>query len=487
MIIARMDTWSVLQELSARIPELRPLRNEGPGGLGSAIRWGLERYTGDRVTIMMADLSDDPRDLVQFNAEMDRCESDCVFGSRAMPGAEVSGYPTGKWIANRLANWFLCAVFQYRYNDTTNPFKLYSRSLMERILPLRSSGFELEIEDPAERYRARGQLRRTAQPLARSRSRRIQNAPRPADRTVSACCWTQSQGKVDPRLNRHGPCPELAATVPHHSCLADPSWRSPWWARSYLFRNEVSWDETTYMGLATGLSQGTFSYWVGHFDPPPIETYRTQGYPAFLLLLRTFSASTFTVKLVQMLLQFLVLVLLSRAIEKWGGGPLTSNSFLLIALPQLQLLYYTQLVYPETLMSFLITAAVIACHHRQRSTAAVVHAGRRPGPRLLGTPGAAIASPVHSGRRPADRSGRTRRWNACGRTCRYLCFSLSSDHCHSPSGTCMRMASSGLSPSPAAASFRTWVCGSCGCRGYGSMHYFSFNYFGREAISLRER
>ena len=65
-----------------------------------------------------------------------------------MRGAQVQGYPSGKWVMNRLANWFLCIVFQYRYNDTTNPFKLYSRSMMVRIRPLRSSGFELEIEIP---------------------------------------------------------------------------------------------------------------------------------------------------------------------------------------------------------------------------------------------------------------------------------------------------------------------------------------------------
>ena len=65
-----------------------------------------------------------------------------------MAGAHVLGYPRLKWLANRAANLFLCAVFQYRYNDTTNPFKLYRRSAMDKLLPLRSQGFELEVELP---------------------------------------------------------------------------------------------------------------------------------------------------------------------------------------------------------------------------------------------------------------------------------------------------------------------------------------------------
>lgn len=141
-------TWAVLQDLGQRIPELRPIKNTGAGGFGHAIHFGLQHYTGDRVTIMMADLSDPPEDLVRFHHVMEEQQVDCVFGSRAMKGAQVQGYPKGKWIMNRLANWFLCIMFQYRYNDTTNPFKLYRRSIMAKVLPLRSTGFELEVEIP---------------------------------------------------------------------------------------------------------------------------------------------------------------------------------------------------------------------------------------------------------------------------------------------------------------------------------------------------
>lgn len=145
---SRDGTWEVLEELRRTIPELRPIRNTGANGFGRAIIFGLEHFTGDRVTIMMADGSDPPEDLVRFNAALELTRVDCVFGSRAMKGAAVVGYPPRKWIMNRLANRFLCAVFQYRYNDTTNPFKLYRRAVIERVMPLHAKGFELEVELP---------------------------------------------------------------------------------------------------------------------------------------------------------------------------------------------------------------------------------------------------------------------------------------------------------------------------------------------------
>jgi dolichol-phosphate mannosyltransferase len=142
------DTWKVLNELQVSIKELRPVRNPGQNGFGRAIAYGLSQYSGDRVTIMMADLSDAPEDLIRFDKALQEHDVDCIFGSRAMKGAHVEGYPRRKWMMNRLANLFLCVVFQYRYNDTTNPFKLYKRRVMDRVLPLNSRGFELEIELP---------------------------------------------------------------------------------------------------------------------------------------------------------------------------------------------------------------------------------------------------------------------------------------------------------------------------------------------------
>jgi len=60
------NTLQVLEALQASIPTLLFYTNPGPNGFGFATRFGLEKFTGDCVAIMMADLSDDPGDLVKF-------------------------------------------------------------------------------------------------------------------------------------------------------------------------------------------------------------------------------------------------------------------------------------------------------------------------------------------------------------------------------------------------------------------------------------
>lgn len=140
-------TGAILAGLADGIPELRVLDNEGPGGFGYAVRWGLERFTGDRVAVMMADLSDSPQDLVRFHRKMDE-GYDCVFGSRWMKGGEVIDYPRLKKWMNRLANTIVRVTFRLKYNDCTNAFKLYSRETMEGLKPFLSPHFNLTLELP---------------------------------------------------------------------------------------------------------------------------------------------------------------------------------------------------------------------------------------------------------------------------------------------------------------------------------------------------
>lgn len=144
---SRDGTGTVLEALRATIPQLRVLDNEGPGGFGYAVRWGLERVEGDRVAVMMADLSDSPQDLVRFYRKMDE-GYDCVFGSRWIKGGEVIDYPFVKRWMNRLANTIVRVLFRLRYNDCTNAFKLYSRNTLEGLKPFLSPHFNLTLELP---------------------------------------------------------------------------------------------------------------------------------------------------------------------------------------------------------------------------------------------------------------------------------------------------------------------------------------------------
>jgi dolichol-phosphate mannosyltransferase len=140
-------TWDLLTQLHASLPQLTPVKNEGLHGFGRAIAFGLERMKGDAVVIMMADESDDCRDVVRYWQELNQ-GWDCVFGSRFLKGGGVIDYPKVKLLVNRMANFFLKTLFAIRLNDTTNAFKAYRREVIEGCKPLISPHFNLTVELP---------------------------------------------------------------------------------------------------------------------------------------------------------------------------------------------------------------------------------------------------------------------------------------------------------------------------------------------------
>jgi dolichol-phosphate mannosyltransferase len=140
-------TWEELQRLAATIPELRPVRNEGPHGFGRAVVLGIEAARGDAVVIMMADESDDCRDAVRYWDTLQE-GYDAVFGSRFIAGGGVIDYPRPKYVVNRLFNLLLRLLFGFAYNDTTNAFKGYRRTTLEGLRPFLSPHFNLTVELP---------------------------------------------------------------------------------------------------------------------------------------------------------------------------------------------------------------------------------------------------------------------------------------------------------------------------------------------------
>jgi dolichol-phosphate mannosyltransferase len=142
------NTVEVLDALKLKHPSLNYVTNFGPNGFGYAVRYGLERFSGDCVAVMMADLSDSPHDLVKFYDTMLSGDYDCVFGSRFMKGGKTIDYPAVKKVINRVANAIIRMVMNIKYNDTTNAFKLYKRHTIEGVKPFLSPHFNLTIELP---------------------------------------------------------------------------------------------------------------------------------------------------------------------------------------------------------------------------------------------------------------------------------------------------------------------------------------------------
>jgi len=141
------STWDTICKLEARVPTLKPLRNPGENGYGRAVAFGFDQMRGDAVVVMMADESDDCRDVVRYWRLLND-GWDAVFGSRFIRGGGVLDYPFHKLLLNRLANWFLRFMFNVPFTDFTNAFKAYRRGALDGCRPLLSPHFNLNIELP---------------------------------------------------------------------------------------------------------------------------------------------------------------------------------------------------------------------------------------------------------------------------------------------------------------------------------------------------
>lgn len=143
------QTEAILQRVCLQHPgQVRYVNNVPPNGFGFAVRKGLEEFRGDAVAVFMADASDSPQDLIRFFNTLQQQNVDCVFGTRFSKGGKTIDYPLLKLLLNRSANFFIRALFGLRYDDTTNAFKLYRRSVIQGVQPFLSHHYNLTVELP---------------------------------------------------------------------------------------------------------------------------------------------------------------------------------------------------------------------------------------------------------------------------------------------------------------------------------------------------
>lgn len=142
---SRDGTAAVIAGFMAQDPGVRTVNRRQPGGIGRAIRSGLELVTGDVVIVYMADCSDHPGDAVAYYRKIEE-GYDCVFGSRFIKGSKVTDYPRVKLIINRIVNKTMQWLFLCPFNDLTNAFKAYRADVLRECGPFRASHFNITIE-----------------------------------------------------------------------------------------------------------------------------------------------------------------------------------------------------------------------------------------------------------------------------------------------------------------------------------------------------
>lgn len=106
----------------------------GPGKLGSQMRmafaWALKRgYKG--VVCIDGNGKDDPSAIPRFLEKME-AGYDHIQGSRFLPGGVSENLPLSRWVGLKFIHAPLISLTsRFRYTDTTNGFRGYSRKLLE--------------------------------------------------------------------------------------------------------------------------------------------------------------------------------------------------------------------------------------------------------------------------------------------------------------------------------------------------------------------
>ena len=140
-------TFNKAKELFQNNKNFKVFNNQEKG-LGGAINLGIDKATGNKVAIMMADLSDHIEDLIKYNDIIEETNVDAVLGSRFIKGSKIKDYPFQKLILNRVFNLFVSLIFWNKFNDYTNAFKIYKKEALLSIKPLVSESFNIFLEIP---------------------------------------------------------------------------------------------------------------------------------------------------------------------------------------------------------------------------------------------------------------------------------------------------------------------------------------------------
>jgi glycosyltransferase involved in cell wall biosynthesis len=126
-------------------PSVRLVYNTLGKGVLNALKSGFVAAAGDVIVVLMADRSDDPRDVPAM-ARLIRSGHDVVAGSRYCKGGQQEGGPLVKRTLSRLAGVSLHYLAGLPIRDATNNFRAYSRRVVEQVPIEGTVSFALALE-----------------------------------------------------------------------------------------------------------------------------------------------------------------------------------------------------------------------------------------------------------------------------------------------------------------------------------------------------
>jgi glycosyltransferase involved in cell wall biosynthesis len=139
------NTLPAIAALEPPCPNVRLIHNTLGRGVLNALKAGFQASKGEVIVVMMADRSDEPKDVAGM-AKLVREGADVVAGSRYIRGGGQEGGPLLKRTLSRLAGMSLHYLAGLPIHDATNNFRAYSRRVIEGIPIEGEASFALALE-----------------------------------------------------------------------------------------------------------------------------------------------------------------------------------------------------------------------------------------------------------------------------------------------------------------------------------------------------
>jgi glycosyltransferase involved in cell wall biosynthesis len=140
------NTLKVLQEIASKDKRVRIASYSKNIGRGKALRTGFKEARGKIVVSIDADLSYDPKYIIDFLKTFKEEEDiDLILASPYMPGGGAEGVPFVRLWISRLGNKILRLAMPNRIYTSTGIFRAYRKKVLDS-LELESDGKEIHLE-----------------------------------------------------------------------------------------------------------------------------------------------------------------------------------------------------------------------------------------------------------------------------------------------------------------------------------------------------
>jgi dolichol-phosphate mannosyltransferase len=147
-------TVPYVAKLAAEDPRVRAVLNTYGRGPANAIRFGIDAAAAPVAVVTMADGCDDPRQIDELAALVERGVV-VACASRYMPGGQQVGGPRLKRLLSRVAGRSLHTLARAGTRDATNSFKAYDTGFVRTVGIESRTGFEIGLELVAKATRLR--------------------------------------------------------------------------------------------------------------------------------------------------------------------------------------------------------------------------------------------------------------------------------------------------------------------------------------------